>query len=48
MKKKEIKELIRKAEKNDPKRTSAMCEIYATTDMDFDEFIGHIKIIAEK
>lgn len=48
MTQKEIKALIAKARENDPKAYLDMREIYATTDMPYQEFIAHIRIIAER
>lgn len=48
MSQKEIKSLIAKAKANDPKAYLEMREIYATTDMPYQEFIAHVRIIAER
>ena len=47
MNKKEFKKTLAKAREKDPRRLEELATIYATTDMDWDEFAGWVKLIAE-
>lgn len=43
----EAKALITRARKVNPKAYMDLKEVYATTDMPYDEFIRHVRLIAE-
>lgn len=47
MNNKEYQKTIEKAREKDPRRLDEIIMIYATTDMDWDEFTGWVKLIAE-
>lgn len=48
MNKREFRKAIEKAREKDPRRLDELATIYATTDMDWDEFAGWVKHIAEE
>ena len=48
MNKKEFRKVFEKAREKDPRRLDEIATIYATTDMDWDEFAGWVKLIAEE
>lgn len=47
MNKKEFRKALDTARKKDPRRLDEITTIYATTDMDWDEYAGWVKHIAD-
>lgn len=47
MNKKEFRKALEKARKKDSRRLDEIATIYATTDMDWNEFAGWVKLIAD-
>lgn len=43
----EVKRIYEKARAKDPMAVSRLVNIYSTTDMEWDEYFSHLKIIAE-
>lgn len=44
---KDVRYILKTAQERDPKAYSDLREVYATTDMPYDEFMAHMRIIAE-
>lgn len=44
---KDARRILETAQERDPKAYSDLKRIYATTDMPYDEFMAHMRIIAE-
>ena len=44
---KDVRRILETAQERDPKAYADLREIYATTDMPYDEFMAHMRIIAE-